>query len=114
MSKSLSFTAKVWLRPGTHSAGSGQVAGAWHFVTVPKSLAERAKASARRRARNGLIRIRARVGKTEWETSLLFSAGGGPAFGRGKQHCLIALKKSVRKAEGIMRGDEVKISFVLI
>ena len=54
----------------------------------------------------GMIRVRAHVGMTIWETSLL---------PHKRENCfLLALKKSVRQKEGIYAGDMVCVSLELI
>jgi hypothetical protein len=53
----------------------------------------------------GSIKVRAKIGKSVWDTSL-FPSKEGPY--------LLAIKKSVRFDEGIEAGDVVKISCVFI
>ena len=52
----------------------------------------------------GLVPIIARIGNTEWETSIL-PMGDGTQF--------IALNAKVRKSENITLGDKVRIFFRL-
>ncbi len=82
--------AKVWRWKG----------GSWHFA----NLSARQSAEIRRRfgaaARGwGSIRIRIRIGETEWNTSL-FPANKDKSY-------LFAIKAGVRKAEDIGAGDRV-------
>lgn len=82
--------ARVWRWKG----------GSWHFA----NLSARQSAEIRRRfgvtARGwGSIRVRIRIGETEWNTSLFPS-------NKDKTY-LFAIKADVRKAEGIGAGDRV-------
>jgi len=72
----------------------------WHYVSVPTELSEPLKAFADR----GLIAVTATVGNTSWPTSLM-------PVGDGTH--MIALSAKVRKAEGIVLGDEVELTFEL-
>jgi hypothetical protein len=73
--------------------------GGWHYVRVPEQYTRMSKEMAER----GLVPITARVGNTEWETSLL-PMGDGTHF--------IALNAKVRKAEKIVKGDEITFHFM--
>jgi len=82
--------AKVWRWKG----------GSWHFV----NLSLKQSAEIRRRfggtARGwGSIRVKIRIGETEWSTSL-FPANKDKTY-------LFAIKADVRKAEDIAAGDRV-------
>lgn len=69
----------------------------WHWVGVPEDIADEIfKAVPAGPWR--FAPVTAKVGKTEWRTSLL-------PLGQGKY--FIALKAQVRKAEGIFAGDTV-------
>jgi hypothetical protein len=72
--------------------------GGWHFVPVPQEYSEELADLSDR----GLIPIRATVGETSWNTSLL-PMGDGSHF--------VALSKPVRKAEDLELGDRVKLTF---
>lgn len=70
------------------------------FVAVPEEPSEDIKAiSARVTYGWGVIPVRARIGKTEWTTSLF------PKNGR----YLVPIKMLVQKAEGLAEGDHVVI-----
>ena len=74
--------------------------GSWHFV----NLAAKQSAEIRRRfgstARGwGSIRVRIRIGDTDWNTSL-FPSNENKTY-------LFAIKADVRKAEEIDEGDRV-------
>lgn len=70
------------------------------FVTVPDEDSRELKAVSGAVTYGwGMIPVRARVGVTEWKTSLF------PKDGR----YLLPLKDAVRRAEGLAEGDEVGV-----
>jgi len=80
--------AKVWRWKG----------GSWHFVTLPLKQAAEIRRRFGASARGwGSIRVRVKVGDTEWQTSLFPE--------RKKKSYLFMVKASVRKAEDIDAGD---------
>ncbi len=87
---------KVWIYPGL---------GGWHFVNVDKTISERLRYPDGVRVRKGLLPVVARVGKTEWRTSLFPTKEGS---------YILSIKSSVRVAEGIMAGDTVSVRCTLI
>jgi len=74
--------------------------GGWYFIRVPQEYTQLTSEISTR----GLVPIIARLGKTEWKTSLL-PMGDGTQF--------IALNAKVRKSENITLGDKVRIFFRL-
>ena len=95
--KKFTVTGKVWRYEG---------AGAWHFVYVPKDLSQKIKDGARNKRKAGFhfVRVKATIGKTSWNTSLLPTKDGP---------YLIAVKADVQKKEDIADGDTIKIDCVL-
>ena len=84
--------AKVWRWKG----------GSWHFATLPMKQAAAIRKQFGAGARGwGSIRVRLRVGKTEWATSLFPE--------RKSRSYLFAIKASVRKAEDIAAGDSITV-----
>jgi hypothetical protein len=80
--------------------------GAWYFVAVDKKLSEKLREMPKTKKRGfNSIKVRAKLGKQIWDTSL-FPTKEGPY--------LIAIKKSVRYEELIDEGDTVKISCTLL
>ena len=73
--------------------------GAWHFVTVPVEVSGPFKPLA---IHFGFVSILAKVGGTEWETSLL-------PMGDGTY--IIALPAKVRVKERLSIGDEIEVFF---
>ncbi|MDY0386620.1 MAG: DUF1905 domain-containing protein [Methanolobus sp.] len=74
--------------------------GGWVYVSIPVDFTEQLNHMANR----GLITVRATVGTTSWDTSLM-PMGDGTHF--------IPLNAKVRKKEGIELGKELKFSFKL-
>jgi|GEM_PF-1690998 len=94
----ISFTGKLFRWSGDMSS--------WYFVYLPKDLSTKLRALPRAKKRGfNSIKVRAKIGTTEWDTSL-FPTKEGPY--------LIAVKKSVRLKEGIDDGDSVKMTCVLV
>ncbi len=72
----------------------------YHFVTVPEEQSEDLKAILKLVTYGwGMIPVIARIGKTEWKTSMW------PKDGR----YILPIKDSVREAEGIGEGDTVTV-----
>lgn len=72
----------------------------WHFVTVPEDVCEALEASSSLVSYGwGMIPVAARIGRTEWPTSLF------PRDGR----YVVPLKTAVRDAEGIELDDTVTV-----
>jgi hypothetical protein len=87
----LEFIGEVWFWRGPSP---------FHFVTVPEAeCGELATASALVSYGWGMIPVAARIGGTEWTTSLF------PKDGR----YVVPLKDRVRKAEGFEVGDAVTV-----
>jgi hypothetical protein len=98
MKKVYKLKSKVWLYPG--------MAG-WHFITVDKANSAKIKAAHAPKVRRGWgsIRVAAKIGKTEWATSIFPDKGGT---------YLLPLKAAVRKKEAVFAGDEVPFAIEFI
>jgi hypothetical protein len=101
MKNTVEFSAPCWIYTGK---------GSWHFVTLPeKAAAEIAYFSnilnGGKRIGWGSVRVTVQIGKTSWETSLFPTS-------KSKSY-LLPLKASVRKAENIFEGHQVKIKLLL-
>ena len=91
----LEFSGEVWYwrGPAPH-----------HFVSVPaEQCADLSEASKLVTYGWGMIPVRARIGETEWKTSLFPKDGG----------YLVPLRASVRKAESVVEGDTVTVALSL-
>lgn len=87
------FEAVLWRAPGK---------AAWCFLTLPEEMARRV-----RRLTQGLrnpfgsLRVVARVGETEWKTSL---------FADTKTNSyLLPVKAEVRRREALSAGEQVRV-----
>ncbi len=101
--KSFEVKGKLW----RWTSPSGGAEGGWYFVYVPLALSRKIKDSTRSKKKVGFqfIRVKAKVGKTSWNTTL-FPTKDGPY--------LLAIKADVRHKEGIAEGDAVKLICTLI
>lgn len=87
----IEFTGKIWFWKGP---------APFFFVTVPEPHSRDLKAiSALVTYGWGVIPVRARIGDTAWQTSLIPKDG----------LYLVPLKVSVRKAEHLEEGDQVTV-----
>jgi hypothetical protein len=79
---------------------------AWHFVTVPVAISDEIDARTEGFTNGfGSVRVRVRIGGSEWATSL---------FPDSKQQAyVLPIKKAVRVAEGIAPGDEARVRIEL-
>ena len=108
----ITATAKLWI-------WSGGTGGSWHFATITGAAADAIHGEAlMRRLENGGLRrgfgaVKVRVtlssedgGGTTWDTSLFPHKDSGG--------WMLPIKASVRKAEGVIAGDDVTLAIVLI
>lgn len=92
----MKFRAKIWVYSGM---------GGWHFATLPASLAKKIRGGLQPRRGFGSVRVLARIGKTEWKTSIFPDT-------KSKSY-LLPVKANVRKAERIIGGKTVQIELIL-
>ena len=91
----LEFTGEIWFWRGP---------APWYFVTVPDAESEILHDESSRVTYGwGMIPVLARIGTTEWETSLF------PKDGR----YIVPLKAAVRKAQRLDEGDRPTIQLSL-
>ena len=87
----IEFDGKIWFWQGP---------APWYFVTVPEQHSNDLKAIVGMVTYGwGMIPVTARIGKTQWATSLF------PKDGR----YIVPIKASVRKAEDLVEGDNVTV-----
>ncbi len=83
----------VWLYPS--------MAG-WHFVTIPEDVSEDINHQFEDMKRGwGSIPVKARIGKTTWETSIFPD--------KKSKGYLLPIKKAVRKSEKISADEKVTL-----
>jgi Domain of unknown function (DUF1905) len=91
----LEFSGLMWFWKGP---------APWHFITVPdEECADLEAASAFVTYGWGMIPVTARIGATGWKTSLY------PKDGR----YIVPVKASVRKAEELEIGDNVRVRLTI-
>lgn len=88
---------KVWQWPNSQSRDGG-----WHFVTLPKNVSKKI----RDKHGKGMKKIEVIIGKTKYNTSLLWH--------NIDQAYLVAIKKVVRKKEDVFKEDMVALYFKII
>jgi hypothetical protein len=85
---------------------SAKPGGGWHYLIVKGQTAMEIRYAALGRTGGfGSIKVRARIGKTEWQTSLFPHKDSG-GF-------IMLLKAEVRRLEGIEAGKRVKIRLTI-
>jgi hypothetical protein len=98
-------TAALWVWRGKAKDGTPTKA-AWTFVTIAGAVADAIRAAAPgRSAAWGSVYVTARIGETEWRTSVFPSKDAGGY--------LLPVKASVRKAERLTEGDAVIVRLTL-
>ena len=73
----------------------------WYFTSVPPELSEEIREIPRPYRGFGSVRVRARIGDTEWATSIFPSSNEGTY--------VLPLKRKVRDAEGLVDGGPVTV-----
>ncbi|HEX4215721.1 MAG TPA: DUF1905 domain-containing protein [Candidatus Dormibacteraeota bacterium] len=90
-SRGFSFTGDVWEWRGP---------APFYFITVPDEQSQRLRSISKTVTYGwGMIPVRARIGSTEWKTSLF------PKEGR----YVLPIRDAVRGAEGLARGDTATV-----
>jgi hypothetical protein len=82
---------------------SATAPASWYFVTIDPGTAMAIRAEMfDQLGRWGSVKVSAEIGNTRWQTSLFpHKESGG---------FILPMKATVRKAEGIVEGDEVTVS----
>ncbi|MFA7315320.1 MAG: DUF1905 domain-containing protein [Candidatus Paceibacterota bacterium] len=93
MKNQFAIKTTMWRWPGDNG---------WFFITLDKKL----WSQIRSRYPRGMVKIEAHLGKSMWHTSLLPHTQS--------ESYLISIKSQVRKKEGIMEGDVVRLKFTII
>lgn len=99
MKSSFNFKAKVWLWNGENP---------WHFISVDKVNSEKIKKIQLGKLRRGwgAVKVKVTIGKSSWITSIFPDKRSGTY--------LLPLKLVIRKKEGIMASDELKVKLELV
>ncbi|CTQ54731.1 hypothetical protein LP7551_03266 [Roseibium album] len=93
------FTGELWLSPGP---------GGWTFITLPKDCADQIRfyTGTRKGRAWGMIKVKTRIGKSEWSTAIWLDKASG-SF-------LLPVKAAVRKKEDIAAGYESEVSLTVL
>ena len=94
MKKNFIISGKVFKFPGK---------GGWYFVRAEKKLTTKLKGV--RKHGFGSVKVKVKIGKTSWKTSLFPERKKGPY--------MFAIKSDVRKKEGITTKKKVRIHISL-
>ena len=94
--QSFTFDAELWLYPTAKAA--------WCFVTLPRDIGEQLKFFHPHTGGFGSIKVAAKIGATEWHTSIFPDRRSGSY--------LLPVKAAVRDKEGIKVGDSVSVTIV--
>jgi Domain of unknown function (DUF1905) len=93
VARSFKIKGTLWLYQGQ---------GAWHFVTLPKTQSDDIRLFAfDKKSAWGSVRVNAKIGRTQWKTSLFPDTKAG-AY-------LLPIKAEVRKKEKIGVGSAVSV-----
>lgn len=106
MTETYTTTAKLWIWTTDKAPAS------WHFLTITGEVAEAIHALALMRRLEfgrkrgwGSMKVRATIGDTSWETSIFPDKDSGG--------WMLPVKAEVRKAEGMVAGDQIGFSLSL-
>ncbi|GAA3207320.1 DUF1905 domain-containing protein [Microbacterium terregens] len=78
---------------------------AWFFVAIPPELSAEIREIPRPYRGFGSVRVRARVGTSQWATSIFPSDGGA---------YVVPLKRAVRDAESLVEGGPVTVRLEIL
>ena len=78
----------------------------WVFVTLPVDMADEISESLPRRPGFGSVRVAARIGSSEWNTSIFPS--------KADRSYVLPVKRAIREQEEIDVGDTVQITIRLV
>jgi Domain of unknown function (DUF1905) len=99
-------TATLWIW------SSDKAPASWHFLTLTGEVAEAIHALALMRRLEygakrgwGSIKVTATIGETSWQTSIFPE--------KDADGWLLPVKAAVRKAEGLVAGDEIEVEIIL-
>ena len=90
------FVAKLWSSSGP---------GAWHFLTLPKNIAEEIKFFCERHVGFGTIRVKVAINQIHWETSI-FPDKTSNSF-------LLPIKADIRKKAKLVVGESVTVELIV-
>jgi hypothetical protein len=100
--KKFKFKSKVIVWKEGYNEGNDK--GAWRFARVPESISKKIKEMQKGRLRRGwgAVYAKAKIGKSEWVTSIFPD--------RHSDTYILPLKKQIRFEENLYDGTEIKVS----
>lgn len=103
----ISATSSVWVWRG------GEGKGTWHFLSLTGEAGDAITAHEVMRRLEmgsgrgfGSVKVRARIGSSEWHTSVFPS--------KERKAWILPLKAAIRKAQDIAEGDDVTVELELV
>ena len=94
----ISFASPLWIWSGE--------GGSWHFLTIPEAQSGDIRVQAFAGPRGfGSVRVEARIDEVTWRTSVFPQKSGG---------YILPVKAEVRRKAGVVAGDEVTVTLVLV
>jgi Domain of unknown function (DUF1905) len=110
MAETFTATTTLWIWTTEKAPAS------WHFITISGDVADAIQVTAvmhrlettggARKRGWGAIKVRAQIGDSIWDTSMFpAKAAGG---------WMLPVKAAVRKAQGLLAGDNVTVSVTLL
>lgn len=93
----ITLTNPLWRYTGAKAS--------WYFITIDGPYADKLKFEGRKGKGWRQVKVRAKIGNTEWETS---------AFPDKERGYVIPVKKSVRQAEQLKENEPIKLTLILI
>jgi hypothetical protein len=91
------FTSKIW---------KTAEAGGWYFVTLPSELSKEIRKTFKIEEEGwGRLKTAAKVGNTEWKTTIWFDTK--------KNSYLLPLKSDVRKNEKLIENQEINVELYI-
>jgi len=100
--KNFKFQSKVIVWRSSY--GEGNHKGAWRFARVPEDISAKIKEMQKGRLRRGwgAVYARAKIGKSEWTTSIFPD--------RHSNTYILPLKKQIRYEENLYDGIDIRVS----
>lgn len=95
----LDFTlrSRLWKYKGAKAS--------WYFISLPEESADKIKFFGIKRRGWGALPVQAKIGLTEWNTSIFPDSKSGTY--------ILPVKSEVRKKEKLQEGDEVDFSLIV-
>lgn len=77
----------------------------WFFITVPEDISAQVKMLSGRRNGFGSVKVDAKIGDSEWQTSVFPDKKSGCYF--------LPVKAAIRRAEGLNLEDPIQVTLTV-